>query len=137
MVNTLIVQSPSLDKVAPLIGNQRSVRLKGMTHLQMTWSHFPDQLKHSFIVAHWQNERFASVPHDRYGIPDRRKCQNLLEDCLCVLERKPFLGRSIREITIATIYVAEWRRLDDQQTGFAILHNDTACLPREQAHKGF
>jgi hypothetical protein len=77
---------PPFDEIAPFIRNERSISLKGMMEPQASWSEPIDKLKHPFVIAHRQNERLSRVPNDRYGISNRGKSKDFLENYFCRLE---------------------------------------------------
>jgi hypothetical protein len=104
-----------LDQVAPLLVQERGVRLEGVLEGGVGAVVLPGDGKCPLVEAGRQHERLPRVPDDRKGVLDQAAGEDALEDLVQYLGRHPFAGVAIGQVAVGTIQVAEGGGLKDEQ----------------------
>jgi hypothetical protein len=101
------------NEVAPFLRDKRRIGLKRIANVYVLRVPFLLDLKRLPIKVDWEDKRLSRMPKNGNAVLHERRGQKNLEDLLKCRYRYLFVQGAMREIAVATIDVAEWRRLDN------------------------
>src|SRR5579859_6528716 len=108
--------SRALEKCAPLLIDQRTIRLEAMHNAQLPRIALLGYTKGMRIKRDGESKRLARMPDDRNRIRKPRLSEKPFKDPLKRAIIDTLCRRSVRKIAIAAAHITKRRRLNDNQS---------------------